>query len=65
MVLSILSVFALGLMANWLAAGLLGFTIFYYAVVYTMWLKRLTPQNIVIGGAAGARWLAMRPRRAQ
>ena len=54
MVLSILSVFALGLMANWLAAGLLGFTIFYYAVVYTMWLKRLTPQNIVIGGAAGA-----------
>ena len=54
MVLSILSVFALGLMANWLAASLLGFTIFYYAVVYTMWLKRLTPQNIVIGGAAGA-----------
>src|SRR5207302_10815632 len=37
-----------------LAAGLLAFTIFFYAVVYTMWLKRATPQNIVIGGAAGA-----------
>jgi protoheme IX farnesyltransferase len=36
------------------AAGLLAFTIFFYAVIYTMWLKRLTPQNIVIGGAAGA-----------
>ena len=44
----------LGLVANWLAAGLLAFTIFFYAVVYTMWLKRSTPQNIVIGGAAGA-----------
>jgi protoheme IX farnesyltransferase len=44
----------LGLMINWLAAGLLAFTIFFYAVVYTMWLKRWTPQNIVIGGAAGA-----------
>ncbi len=44
----------LGLAANWLAAFLLGFTIFFYAVVYTMWLKRWTPQNIVIGGAAGA-----------
>jgi protoheme IX farnesyltransferase len=39
---------------NWLAAGLLAFTIFFYAVIYTMWLKRSTPQNIVIGGAAGA-----------
>jgi protoheme IX farnesyltransferase len=39
---------------NWLAAGLLAFTIFFYAVVYTMWLKRSTPQNIVIGGLAGA-----------
>jgi protoheme IX farnesyltransferase len=54
LVLSIFSVLVLGLVANWLAAGLLAFTIFFYAVVYTMWLKRWTPQNIVIGGAAGA-----------
>lgn len=53
-VLSIGSVLLLGLAANWLAAGLLAFTIFFYAVIYTMWLKRSTPQNIVIGGAAGA-----------
>ena len=52
--LSGLSVMTLGLAANWLAAGLLAFTIFFYAVIYTMWLKRWTPQNIVIGGAAGA-----------
>jgi heme o synthase len=52
--LSLISVAMLGLAANWLAAGLLAFTIFFYAVVYTMWLKRATPQNIVIGGAAGA-----------
>ena len=44
----------LGLLVNWLAAALLAFTIFFYVVVYTMWLKRSTPQNIVIGGAAGA-----------
>ena len=44
----------LGLFANAVAAGLLAFTIFFYAVVYSMWLKRATPQNIVIGGAAGA-----------
>ncbi len=44
----------LGLAANWLAAGLLAFTIFFYVVIYTHWLKRLTAQNIVIGGAAGA-----------
>jgi protoheme IX farnesyltransferase len=44
----------LGLFANAFAAGLLAFTIFFYVVVYSMWLKRLTPQNIVIGGAAGA-----------
>ena len=44
----------LALVANALAAALLAFTIFFYAVVYTMWLKRSTPQNIVIGGAAGA-----------
>jgi len=52
--LSGLSVVMLGLAANWLAAGLLAFTIVFYAVVYSMWLKRSTPQNIVIGGAAGA-----------
>ncbi len=53
-ILSIFSVIVLGVMVNWLAAFLLAFTIFFYAVIYTMWLKRSTPQNIVIGGAAGA-----------
>ncbi|MGV1013595.1 MAG: heme o synthase [Methyloceanibacter sp.] len=48
------SVICLGLMVNWLAAALLALTIAFYVVVYTMWLKRTTPQNIVIGGAAGA-----------
>lgn len=52
--LSGLSVMMLALSANLLAAGLLAFTIIFYAVIYSMWLKRLTPQNIVIGGAAGA-----------
>ena len=52
--LSFLSVMMLAVTANLLAAGLLAFTIFFYAVVYSMWLKRSTPQNIVIGGAAGA-----------
>ncbi len=52
--LSGLSVAMLALFANLLAAGLLAFTIFFYAVVYTMWLKRSTPQNIVIGGVSGA-----------
>ncbi|MEO1613797.1 MAG: heme o synthase [Pseudomonadota bacterium] len=52
--LSILSVAMLGLFANWLSASILAFTIFFYAVIYSMWLKRSTPQNIVIGGAAGA-----------
>ncbi len=52
--LSGVSVMFLGLATNWLAAGLLAFTIFFYVIIYTMWLKRLTPQNIVIGGAAGA-----------
>ena len=52
--LSAFSVVFLGLATNWFAAGLLAFTIFFYAVIYTMWLKRTTPQNIVIGGAAGA-----------
>ncbi len=53
-VLSVASVLLLGLFTNITAAALLAFTIFFYAVVYTMWLKRATPQNIVIGGAAGA-----------
>jgi protoheme IX farnesyltransferase len=52
--LSGLSVMMLALSANLLAAGMLLFTIIFYAVVYSMWLKRATPQNIVIGGAAGA-----------
>ena len=52
--LSALSVVTMQLAAGPLAAGLLAFTIFFYAVVYTMWLKRSTPQNIVIGGLAGA-----------
>ena len=53
-VLAIGSVICLGLMANWAAAALLALTIGFYIFVYTMWLKRTTPQNIVIGGAAGA-----------
>ncbi len=52
--LAIASVLMLGLFVNVLAAALLAFTIFFYVVIYTMWLKRWTPQNIVIGGAAGA-----------
>src|SRR6476660_1974258 len=48
------AVVVLGLLVNWVAAGLLAFTIFFYVVIYTIWLKRSTPQNIVIGGAAGA-----------
>ena len=52
--LSGFSIVLLLLATNLLAAGLLAFTIFFYAVVYSMWLKRSTPQNIVIGGAAGA-----------
>src|ERR1043165_1788338 len=48
------SVLVFGLLVNWFAAALLAFTIFFYVFVYTMWLKRSTPQNIVIGGAAGA-----------
>lgn len=52
--LSIGSVLVLGLISNLLAAAMLAFTIFFYVVVYSMWLKRWTPQNIVIGGAAGA-----------
>ncbi len=52
--LSGLAVVMLGLTANAVAAALLAFTIFFYVVIYSMWLKRSTPQNIVIGGAAGA-----------
>jgi protoheme IX farnesyltransferase len=53
-VLSLFSVGIMALAANLLAAGLLAFTIFFYAIVYTRWLKRRTAQNIVIGGLAGA-----------
>jgi protoheme IX farnesyltransferase len=53
-VLSLFSIMLLGMTTNWVAAGMLAFTIFFYVVVYTMWLKRWTPQNIVIGGLAGA-----------
>jgi heme o synthase len=52
--LAVGSVVVLGLFVNMAAASLLAFTIFFYVVVYTMWLKRRTPQNIVIGGASGA-----------
>ncbi len=52
--LAVFSVVALGTLVNWFAAALLAFTIAFYVFVYTMWLKRSTPQNIVIGGAAGA-----------
>ncbi len=53
-VLAIVSVGMMGIAVNWLAAGLLAGAILFYVLVYTMWLKRRTPQNIVIGGAAGA-----------
>jgi heme o synthase len=54
MTLSFFSVVTLGILVNWLAGALLAFTIFFYVVIYSMWLKRSTVQNIVIGGAAGA-----------
>jgi protoheme IX farnesyltransferase len=54
MTLAFGAVTVLGLVANWLAASLLAFTIFFYVAIYTIGLKRSTPQNIVIGGAAGA-----------
>ncbi|MDH5721817.1 MAG: heme o synthase [Alphaproteobacteria bacterium] len=54
LVLSFFSVMLMGLALNWMAAGILAFANFFYVVIYTMWLKRSTPQNIVIGGAAGA-----------
>ena len=53
-VLSVFSVLTLGLLVNYFAGAFLAFTIAFYVVIYTMWLKRRTPQNIVIGGAAGA-----------
>jgi len=52
--LSVAAVAIMGLFVNFLAAGLLAFTVFFYVVVYTLWLKRRTPQNIVIGGLSGA-----------
>ncbi len=52
--LAAFSVVTLGLLVNVIAAAMLAFTILFYVVIYTMWLKRSTPQNIVIGGAAGA-----------
>jgi protoheme IX farnesyltransferase len=52
--LSVAAVATMGLFVNFLAAGLLAFTVFFYVAVYTLWLKRRTPQNIVIGGLAGA-----------
>lgn len=54
MTLALFSVITLGILVNWIAAGLLAFTIFFYVVIYTIWLKRRTAQNIVIGGTAGA-----------
>ncbi len=64
LVLSVASVTVLALITNWAAGAMLGFTIFFYVVIYTMWLKRSTPWNIVIGGASGAfppiiGWLAV------
>ena len=53
-VLSVFSVLTLGMLVNYFAGAFLAFTIAFYLVIYTMWLKRRTPQNIVIGGAAGA-----------
>ncbi|AQX27703.1 MULTISPECIES: heme o synthase [unclassified Bartonella] len=52
--LSIFSVLIMGIFINWFTAFFLSFTIFFYVVIYTIWLKRITSQNIVIGGAAGA-----------
>jgi protoheme IX farnesyltransferase len=52
--LGFFSVLLMGLATNWLAAGVLAVSILFYVIVYTVWLKRRTPQNIVIGGAAGA-----------
>jgi protoheme IX farnesyltransferase len=53
-VLAAMAVMVMGLAVNWVAAALLALTVTFYVLVYTVWLKRRTPQNIVIGGAAGA-----------
>ena len=53
-VLAVFSILTLGVLINWTAGALLAITIAFYLFIYTMWLKRLTPQNIVIGGAAGS-----------
>jgi len=53
-ILSIASIILMGLTTNWLASAILLGSILFYVFIYTVWLKRLTPQNIVIGGAAGA-----------
>ncbi len=53
-IMSVFSVMIMGMALNWVAAGLLAFANFFYVFIYTIWLKRRTPQNIVIGGAAGA-----------
>lgn len=53
-ILTVLSVGLMGVALNWAAAFLLAFASFFYVIIYTVWLKRRTPQNIVIGGAAGA-----------
>jgi heme o synthase len=53
-ILSMISIITMGVAIHWLAAGLLAITILFYTIIYTMWLKRWTSQNIVIGGAAGA-----------
>ena len=52
--MTVAAVLTMGIALNWVAAGILAFATFFYAVIYTIWLKRSTPQNIVIGGAAGA-----------
>ncbi|MCP4088188.1 MAG: protoheme IX farnesyltransferase [Gammaproteobacteria bacterium] len=52
--MAFMAVMTLGVLVNWLSASLLAFTIFFYVIVYSHWLKRATPQNIVIGGIAGA-----------
>ena len=54
LVTGLISIILLGLASNWLAASLLFFTIFFYSIIYSILLKRRTPQNIVIGGAAGS-----------
>ncbi len=53
-IMTIIAVMLMGMTTNWVAAGILAFASFFYVIIYTVWLKRITPQNIVIGGAAGA-----------